>query len=515
MIPLMERYAHKIKTPEELSLIVGAVEDRNKTVIMCHGVFDVVHPGHVRHLLYAKSKADILIASITADKHVMKGERRPHVLQDLRAVNLAAFEMVDFVVIDRHDTPLTNIEMIRPNYFAKGFEYNGSGLPKKTAEEAAAVQSYGGEMIFTPGDIVFSSSALIDLAPPQIKLETLSILMERSGLTFKELRHTLDMLPGASVHVVGDLIVDSYTHCAMVGSHAKTPTMSVMFENRVDFVGGAGIVAKHLAAAGADVLFTTVVGDDKMGEFAIKDMEVAGIEVDAVVEQSRPTANKNAIVVGGYRLLKIDTLDNSSVGDATIAAMASCISDNKTIDAVVFSDFRHGMFNRRTIPTLIEAIPEGVYRVADSQVASRWGNITDFKGFDLITPNEREARFALGDQDSGVRPLASALYDAAQCNLMILKMGEKGVLTCRDSNHESLDSFCVVDSFASKVVDAVGAGDALLAYALLTMLATKSDVLATIIGSFAAACEVERDGNVPIKRDDIMAKIDSVEREVG
>ena len=75
--------------------------------------------------------------------------------------------------------------------------------------------------------------------------------------------------------------------------------------------------------------------------------------------------------------------------------------------------------------------PDGCYRVADSQVASRWGNITEFSGFDLITPNEREARFALADQDSGIRPLASALYDAAKCKLLILKLGDRGVLTCR------------------------------------------------------------------------------------
>ena len=79
----------------------------------------------------------------------------------------------------------------------------------------------------------------------------------------------------------------------------------------------------------------------------------------------------------------------------------------------MFSDFRHGMFNRRTIPQLIAAIADGTFRVADSQVASRWGNILDFEGFDLITPNEREARFALGDQDSVVRPLALELYRRA------------------------------------------------------------------------------------------------------
>jgi len=185
------------------------------------------------------------------------------------------------------------------------------------------------------------------------------------------------------------------------------------------------------------------------------------------------------------------------------------------VDAVVFSDFRHGIFNRRTIPKLIAAISAGVYKVADSQVASRWGNITEFKGFDLITPNEREARFALGDQDSGVRPLASALYDAARCKTLILKLGERGVLTCSSSDHQSLDSFVVVDSFVERVVDAVGAGDALLAYATLSKLATGSDAVATILGSMAAACECEYDGNIPITPNDVRRKIESVERQAN
>ena len=121
---------------------------------------------------------------------------------------------------------------------------------------------------------------------------------------------------------------------------------------------------------------------------------------------SRPTVNKNAIVVGGYRLLKVDTLDNRSISDQH-PRRDHRRGGKVPTDAVVFSDFRHGIFNRRTIPELMRALPEGCFRVADSQVASRWGNITEFQGFDLITPNEREARFALGDQDSGVRPLAS------------------------------------------------------------------------------------------------------------
>src|SRR5262245_4548514 len=104
-ISLTERYWHKIKTPEQLPPIIGP-PPRAERAMMCHGVFDVVHPGHVRHLLYAKSKANLLICSLTADRHITKGAHRPHIPQELRAVNLAAFEMVDYVVIDENDTPL-------------------------------------------------------------------------------------------------------------------------------------------------------------------------------------------------------------------------------------------------------------------------------------------------------------------------------------------------------------------------------------------------------------------------
>src|SRR5262249_15781362 len=254
-----------------------------------------------------------LMASIPRARPITKGPHRPPVPQDLRAVNLAAFEAVDYVVIDKNAKPLENIRLIEPDYFAKGFEYTASGMPAKTAEEADVVQSYGGEIIFTPGDIVYSSSNLINLAPPAIKLEKLQIIMERNRLSFDKLRRTLDAMAGHRVHVVGDTIVDSYTHCAMIGGQTKTPTMSVLFERKVDYVGGAAIVAKHLAAAGGKVTFSTVLGDDGMREFVVDDLETAKIDVRAVVDRSRPTVNKNGIGVGGYRVRNGGTLHKRTV----------------------------------------------------------------------------------------------------------------------------------------------------------------------------------------------------------
>lgn len=505
-------FSHKIKSAEQIREAIGP-RPRKKKVIMCHGTFDVVHPGHVRHLLYAKTKADVVIASLTADEHIKKGNMRPYVPEDLRAVNLAALEMVDYVVVDRDPTPLRNLALIQPDYFAKGYEYTAGVVHPKTQEEINVLEGYGGEIIFTPGDIVYSSSALIELAPPSIAVEKLMTLMEAEGVSFQDLRDALRKLKGLRAHVVGDTIVDSYTYCSMIGGMTKTPTISVRFEKKIDYVGGAGVVAKHLRAAGADVTFSTVLGNDAYRSFVLDDLNAFGVHCLPIIDETRPTTNKNAIVAEAYRLLKVDTLDNRSISDKIVEQLKRQLAEINT-QAVVFSDFRHGMFNRGTIPQLTSAIPEGAFRVADSQVASRWGNILEFQDFDLVTPNEREARFALGDQDSVVRPLALELHKRSRCGTLILKCGDRGIITYRSNSPTDFRAFFNIETFAGRVVDAVGAGDALLAYATLALVATKNDVIASILGNMAAGVECEHDGNWPVTPELVMKKIDAIEKQV-
>ena len=502
---------HKIKTVEELAAIIGP-RPRDKTVIMCHGTFDVVHPGHVRHLMYAKDKGDILVASLTADEHVEKANFRPYVPEELRAINLAALEMVDYVIIDRQPTPLHNLGIIQPDFFAKGYEYSSNGVNPKTQEEIQVLDTYGGEIIFTPGDIVYSSSALIELAPPKIANEKLITLMEAEGIDFNDLYAALDKFLGIKVHVVGDTIVDTYTYCNMIGGVTKTPTMSVLYRNKIDYAGGAAIVAKHIQAAGAEAVFSTVLGNDALKDFVLDDLEQAGVKVKPIIDATRPTTNKNVIIAEGHRLLKVDTVDNRSISERDVARLKKRIKLNQA-DAVVFSDFRHGIFNRHTIPTLASAIPDGVFRAADSQVASRWGNILEFEDFDLITPNEREARFSLGDQDSVVRPLALELRRRSRCKTLILKLGDRGIITYRSDSPVDYRAFFAIDAFVDQLVDAVGAGDALLAYSTLGMVATKNVVIASILGCMAAGVECENDGNRPVKPEAVKEKIHRVETQ--
>ena len=504
--------SHKVRTAESVAAILGP-RPRAKKIIMCHGTFDIVHPGHIRHLLYAKSKGDVLVASLTADAHILKANFRPFVPQELRALNLAALEVVDYVIVDDDPTPIRNIGIIQPDFFAKGYEYAKEGLHPRTAEEKAAVERYGGELILTPGDIVYSSSHLIETSPPSLAVEKLMMLLDAERLDFDVLRRALGQIKGLRVHVVGDTIVDSYTRCALIGGATKTPTISVRFEERTDFVGGAGIVAKHLRSAGVEVVFSTVLGDDQMGDFARKNLEAMGIETEPIIDPTRPTTHKDVITTGGYHLLKVDKVDNRSISERILQVLAERV---RAIPAeiVVFSDFRHGIFNRETIPLLTAAIPPTAFRVADSQVASRWGNILEFRSFDLITPNEREARFALGDQDSVVRPLGNELYRQAGCRTLMLKLGERGLMTFRATPERAEDvrAFFALDSFAPRIVDALGSGDALLAYAAPAMHVSGNAVVASVLGSLAAAAECEQEGNVLVEPQDVLSKIDHLER---
>jgi len=464
----------KILTPQKLLEKIGHPSDyRCKKIILAHGCFDILHPGHLRHLAYAKSKADILITSLTSDRHITKGMYRPHVPENIRAESIAALEMVDYVIIDDHATPLELIKELQPNYFAKGFEY-GAENPA-TQAETRGVESYGGEMVFTPGDVVYSSTKLLDTHLPKLQIEKLIDLMKTFDFEFDDLSDALLQFNKFKVHVIGDSITDVYTRTSLIGSNAKTPTFSVLYQGHEDYIGGAGVVAKHLEEAGAKVYFTS----------------------------HRETV-KNTICCGEQRLLKIDNVDNTPIPPRDVEKIAASIRGTPA-DCVVFSDFRHGIFHKSSIPVLATAIPKGVFKVADSQVASRWGNITEFKGFDLITPNEKEARFALADQDSNIGRLATATKEAAQAKNILLKLGQRGILFLENELPYS------VDSFADDVKDAVGAGDALLAYATLTMLATQSLPMACIIGSIAAACECEIDGNKPITPELVLAKMAQIE----
>jgi bifunctional ADP-heptose synthase (sugar kinase/adenylyltransferase) len=257
------------------------------------------------------------------------------------------------------------------------------------------------------------------------------------------------------------------------------------------------------------VTLTTVLGDDELCGVVIDDLASTRVRLRPLVDRSRPTTVKERYIADGHRMLQVDRVDNRVVSERLARNIARLVHDEPS-DVVIFSDFRHGLFHRGTIAEYVSAVRPGVLKAADSQVSNRWGNILDFQGFDLITPNEREARFALGDQDSGVRPLAQRLFQEAGCRTLILKLGERGILTYRSPGRMPREFF-VVDSFVESLVDPIGAGDALLALSTLALARSGDVVIASVLGSLAAALTCERAGNVPVAIADVDAKLSALE----
>lgn len=485
---------------------LGNFPRNSNKVVLCHGTFDIVHPGHLRQFAFAKTLGHTLVVSITSDKYVSKSGVKPYVPQEIRSINLSALGIIDYVLICDSETPDSLISQLRPDVYVKGFDYSDESNPK-TQEERINVESYGGQMVYSPGDYVLSSTNLIESRNFNLGIEKLRILMKQEGVKKQDFINCLDEFRRISICVLGDTIVDQITYANAIGASGKTPTLSTKLINSEMFVGGAAIVAMHAAAAGANTNFVSVTGEDAESKYVANMLNKSHIDYNLFSEPSRPTTLKESIDVDGYRLLKIDRVSNAPISAVTSDRILDKLRKVQS-DAYVFSDFRHGIFDAVNASRFLKGIPNGAVVSADSQVASRWGNITDFKGAELITVNEKEARYSLGNQDSPIRPLGDQLFKVMNPKLLVLKAGKDGVISYRralegsDPRH-----FFVLDSFARFVRDAVGAGDALLAYATIAWAISKNPLITTVIGLLAAGIECEHEGNVPVEHEILRGRV--------
>ncbi len=504
MINYPSKIKNKILNAKNLLKKIKKVR-HNKKVALCHGTFDIVHPGHIRHLVYAKEKSDILIVSVTSDKFVVKSADVPYIPEELRARNLAFLEIVDFVTIDHHQKPLNLISQLKPDYFIKGFEYSTNKIHPNTKEEIQLLKKFNGQILFSPADVVYSSSAIKKNYKPKIAKEKIMSIMDSENVNFNKLFKVLDRYKNIRVHVVGDTIVDKYNYCTILGQTTKTPTFSVKKISDEIFLGGAAIVAKHLSRLGAKVSFTTLIGSDYLSKFVKKDLDKSGIKLNPILDKNRNTTLKERYWADKYKLLQVNTVDNQIPTREIISKISESIRKIKA-DIIIFSDFRHGVFNKLSINTYSKNIKKGILKVADSQVSNRWGNISEFKNFDLILPNEKEARFSLGDQDSPVRNLGTKLLNVSKSKNLILKLEDKGIMVFRKKGLYPREFF-PIDTFADKLIDGIGAGDAMLAAASLGLYVSKNILISSILGNLSASIACEQTGNIPISINDLKDKL--------
>ena len=260
----------KILTLQQLDRQLGAARADGKRVVLCHGVFDLMHPGHVLHFKAAKSHGDLLVVTITPDRFVNKGPGRPVFNQRLRAETIAALECVDHVAINEWPTATETITLLRPHVYAKGRDYADASrdLTGKIVEEEAALRAVGGRIVFTDEES-FSSSHLLNRFFSALPPATEAYLREfRSRHSAQQVSDALDGLSNLRVLVVGEAILDEYCYCIPLGKAPKDTIIATRYVGEERFAGGSLAVANHVGAfCGAVTLVTTLGGDTNEREF--------------------------------------------------------------------------------------------------------------------------------------------------------------------------------------------------------------------------------------------------------
>jgi rfaE bifunctional protein kinase chain/domain len=429
-----------------------------------------------------------------------------HVPENLRLEGVISNSYVDAAFLI--DSPVEDvIQRLRPDVVVKGKEHETRVNP-----EAVVLASYGGTLLFSSGETLFSSLDLIrreftDVATSTIHLPSEYLL--RNNISKDRLFQLCKSFNTLRVVVVGDLIIDEYITCQPLGMSQEDPTIVVTPIDSARFVGGAGIVAAHAAGLGARVDFISVTGDDATRIFGVDKLAEFDVRAHLLEDSSRPTTLKQRYRSKGKSLLRVSHLHRDAIS-LDLQQQILIISDRvlEGADLLVFSDFNYGCLPQSLVNGLTnQAKKFGVLTAADSQSSSQVGDISRFSGMNLITPTEREARIAVRNHEDGLVVLAEQLRQQAQAHNVLLKMGEEGLLIHAWSGDETGIMTDQVPALNSHPKDVAGAGDSLLIAAAMTMACGGNIWEAACIGSLAAAIQVGRLGNTPLKVDEVIREI--------
>jgi rfaE bifunctional protein kinase chain/domain/rfaE bifunctional protein nucleotidyltransferase chain/domain len=494
----------KILSRQQLLEFRAGAAAAGRSVVHCHGCFDIVHPGHIHHLEYARSLGDLLIVSVSADTHVNKGVDRPLIPDDLRAKSLAALECVDAVYLNRAPTAVELLDELRPDMYVKGREYENNFDPRFAAERDA-VTRHGGRVVFSSNDIVYSSTALIgnmERTDP-FKDEKLRRFCQRYDLGGRSLGQLISRFRGQRVVVIGDYILDRYHFCDATGVAGEGPMMALRSIERRDFDGGGAIVAQHAAGLGAAPTLITALADDEISAQVELRLRGQGVGVNAI-RNRRSLVSKNRYLVDETKLFKVDegtaapldSRDEQTLADQILAASEGAA-------AVIFADFGYGLLTGGLLDRIMAPLRAQV-PILTADVSGRQSNLTRFQGVDLLCPTEREVREHLHDFSSGLGAVVSNLLSTSKAHQAIITLGKQGLVTfdkpAAPQPSERLRSE-YVPALATHSIDPLGAGDALLAAASLTLAAGGSLQAAAYLGSLCAALEVQSLGNIPLTTD--------------
>jgi rfaE bifunctional protein kinase chain/domain len=388
----------------------------------------------------------------------------------------------------------------------KGKEHENRSNP-----ELEVLNRYGGQLVFSSGDAVFSSLDLIrrDLVDEKRRIGSVPTeYLMRHGIENKDVLARVEEFRTLRVCVIGDLIVDEYITCEPLGMSQEDPTIVVTPVDTQRFIGGAGIVAAHAAGLGAEVHFLGVTGDDETCDFALRELGTSGVKADLLADNTRPTTLKQRFRANGMTLLRVSHLHQAAIDREQQNQVFERFNELvSTCQLLVFSDFNYGCLPQSLVDRIAGRARElGLTIAADSQCSSQIGDISRFQRMDLLTPTEHEARLSLRNHEDGLVVLAEKLRVRADAKNIILKLGAEGALLHIQSDDQQLHTDRIPE-LNSSPRDVAGAGDSLLISSAMTLAVGASPWEAAYIGAIAAAVQVSRIGNIPLRTTDLTREI--------
>ena len=453
---------NKLRSLEELGVISQNAKLEGKKVVLCHGVFDLLHMGHVKHLEAARREGNLLIVTVTADEYVNKGPGRPVFPEQLRAEMLGSVEYVDWVGINHSPTAEEVLKEIKPNVYIKGGDYKDSSddVTGNISAEQEAVEKNGGKLIFTD-EITFSSSALINQYLG-IYEPTLQQYLDRyrNSDAGRKVFEALELIKDKKILFIGDAIIDEYQYVEPMGKSAKENMIATLFQESEIFAGGVFAAANHVAAFCEHVELITAFGSyDSYEELAIECLK-PNVKMHKIYRKEAPTTRKCRFVDTGYsmrKLFEIYFMDDSPLHEETESELNEIIQSRiKEVDIVIVTDFGHGLLNQRTIELLNEKSPFLAVNAQSNSANHGFNLISKYRNADYICIDGPEARLAVHDKYAPLEEILTRyLPEIIDCPKMIITQGKRGCLA-----FDKALGLSKVPALTTTITDTVGAGDA-------------------------------------------------------
>lgn len=456
---------NKVLSIEGLAQVAEDARAKGRTVVLCHGVFDLLHMGHIRHLETACREGDVLIVTLTADRFVNKGPGRPVFGEQLRAEMIAAIEYVDWVGINEAPTAEPVLMAIRPDIYVKGSDYKKADddVTGKIVFEQETVESYGGRLVYTD-EITFSSSSLINkhLSVYEPTLSQYLSPMREDG-TLERLTGLVDKIKNMRVLFVGDAILDEYQYVVPLGKSPKENMIATLFRNKELFAGGVFAAANHVASFCCDVEIVTCLGHEDTFEEHIIESLKPNIKLTALHREGIPTTRKCRFIDTSYatqKLFEVYFMDDSPLPPNLTAKLRDILLDRLSCyDLVVVTDFGHGLLGDGIIPLLCEKAPFLAVNTQSNSANHGFNLITKYPRADYLCIDGPEARLAVRQKYADLTTVVCDLLpNAIQCSRLIVTQGKHGCLA-----YEAGAPLHRVPALTSTIVDTVGAGDAFFA----------------------------------------------------